>query len=47
MVLQMYQLNVPIYLDADLPQYGGCKSWIDVEAEVNMVGQAVVNKTII
>lgn len=47
MVLQVFQLNTPIILDADLPQYGGCKSWIDVEAEVNWMGQVVVNKTII
>ncbi len=46
MVLQVFELPTPIELEL-LPEYGGCKSWIEIDQDINLVGKPVINKTII
>ncbi|MCU0429585.1 MAG: DUF1802 family protein [Cytophagaceae bacterium] len=47
LVLQVFELNTPLVIDAGLPAYSGCKSWVEVEAEGNFLGKEVINKTIL
>ncbi len=46
LILQTFELPQIYELDV-LPQYGGCKSWTDLEPEIDMIGKMVVNKNII
>lgn len=46
LVLQTFELP-QIYELEVLPQYGGCKSWTDLDPDINMTGKMVVNKNII
>ncbi len=46
LVLQTFELP-QIYELEVLPQYGGCKSWTELEPEIELIGKMVVNKNII
>jgi hypothetical protein len=46
LVLQVFELP-QIYELEVLPQYGGCKSWTELEPDIDLVGKMVVNKNII
>lgn len=46
LIVQVYKLKKPFELEM-LPQYGGCKSWIEVEDEIELEGEQVVNKSVI
>jgi len=41
LILQVYQLEQPFELELK-PQYGGCKSWIDLEEEIDFRGKPVI-----
>jgi hypothetical protein len=45
LIVQIYKLKEPMIIDM-LPEYEGCKSWIELPGLV-LEGKAVVNKTII
>ncbi|MFN6946524.1 MAG: DUF1802 family protein [Cytophagaceae bacterium] len=42
LVVQVYKLAEPITLE-QLPEYGGCKSWIEIDQNVNLEGELVIN----
>jgi len=46
LIIQTYELPQEIELEV-LPQYGGCKSWVDIETEIELIGKPIINKTII
>ncbi|HSZ26294.1 MAG TPA: DUF1802 family protein [Cytophagaceae bacterium] len=46
LLLQIFELPEIVELDV-LPQYGGCKSWTELEPEIDLIGRIVVNKNII
>jgi hypothetical protein len=46
LVLQTFELPQIYELDV-LPQYGGCKSWIELAPDIELIGKMVVNKNII
>jgi hypothetical protein len=46
LVLQVYALVQPVELEI-LPEHGGCKSWIELDEPIDLIGKLVVNKTII
>lgn len=43
LIVQVYRLSDPFYLDL-LPEYGGCKSWINIENVPELSGTLVVNQ---
>ena len=45
MVLRVYELDNPIVREY-LPEYGGCKSWVDVDAELTRPMTAVVSSPV-
>ena len=45
LIVQVYKLQTPLFIDM-LPEYGGCKSWVELP-DVTLQGKPVVNKTII
>jgi hypothetical protein len=45
LIVQVYKLKEPLIIDM-LPEYGGCKSWVELP-DIVLEGKAVVNKTII
>ena len=45
LILQVYKLNTPFELEM-LPQYGGCKSWIELEEDIDFEGKPILNKNI-
>jgi hypothetical protein len=45
LIVQIYKLQNPLVIEM-LPEYAGCKSWIELP-EVALEGKVVVNKTII
>lgn len=46
LVLQTFELPQLYELDV-LPQYGGCKSWTELDPDIDLIGKMVVNKNII
>lgn len=46
LVLQVFELPQIYELDV-LPAYGGCKSWTELEPDIDLNGKMVVNKNII
>ena len=46
LVLQVYELLTPVEITMT-PEYSGCKSWVELKEEVEMIGKPVVNKMII
>lgn len=42
MIVQVYKLLEPITLELK-PEYSGCKSWIDIEEDIELVGKPVLN----
>jgi hypothetical protein len=42
LIVQVYQLHKPLKIDI-IPEYGGCKSWIDINAEISLEGTPVIN----
>lgn len=45
LVVQIYKLKTPLRIEM-LPEYGGCKSWVDIEEDVIFEGQPIVNPNI-
>lgn len=46
LVLQTFELPQIYELDV-LPEYGGCKSWIELAPDIDLIGSMVINKSII
>ncbi|MFN3403893.1 MAG: DUF1802 family protein [Cytophagaceae bacterium] len=45
LIVQTYQMQQPLIIE-NLPEYSGCKSWIDIKEEVTLDGQPVKNLNI-
>ncbi len=45
LIVQIYKLNEPQTIEL-LPEYGGCKSWVDLEGDFKLEGKPVINKMI-
>lgn len=45
LVVQAYQLSNPVKVTIK-PEYAGCKSWIELEEEIELVGKPVLNPSI-
>ncbi|HEY8402473.1 MAG TPA: DUF1802 family protein [Cytophagaceae bacterium] len=46
LIVQVYKLENPFVLTL-IPEYGGCKSWIELNEDVELAGERIVNKNII
>lgn len=46
LVVQVYELPKPVTIKL-LPEYGGCKSWIQLQEDIDLIGKPIVNKMII
>ena len=46
LVVLVYKLEKAVLLES-LPEYGGCKSWINIAQEIELIGKPVINKNII
>lgn len=44
-IVQVYKLKTPLILPL-LPEYGGCKSWIEIAEDVDLVGTPVIYEKI-
>ena len=44
-IVQVYKLQNPLTLQL-LPEYGGCKSWIEIAEDVNLIGTPIVYEKI-
>ena len=45
LIVQTFRLKKPFELEM-LPEYGGCKSWIDIENQTDLIGDLILNQCI-
>ncbi|MBX9853421.1 MAG: DUF1802 family protein, partial [Cytophagaceae bacterium] len=45
LIVQVFRLKKPFELEI-LPQYGGCKSWIEIEGKTDLTGDLILNQSI-
>ncbi len=45
LILQVYKLEQPVDIEL-LPKYDGCKSWVELEEEIELTGKAIINEKI-
>jgi hypothetical protein len=46
LIVQVFEFGASFQLDL-LPEYGGCKSWLEIDKSVDFIGRPVINKSII
>jgi hypothetical protein len=46
LVTQVFELLTPVEIEMT-PEYAGCKSWVELKEEVEMLGKPILNKMII
>jgi hypothetical protein len=46
LILQVFEFGAAFELEL-LPEYGGCKSWIELDKKIDFIGRPVLNKSII
>lgn len=46
LIVQVFEFGASFQLDL-LPEYGGCKSWLEIVKPIDFIGRPVVNKSII
>jgi len=46
LIVQVFEFGASFQLEL-LPEYGGCKSWVEINKPIDFIGRPVVNKSII
>ena len=46
LIVQVFEFGASFQIEL-LPEYGGCKSWIEIDKPIDFIGRPIVNKSII